>query len=412
MNLKILDSKVIQHRTWYLCKGDLLEYLKELKNDFYEYAIQRKIVKNQYLDHLYSTVKIGDPIPNITLMSTVPLTTSGDQTMLDLEHVEILDGLQRTFRLWAYRIIAEKYQEVPEISYRDFARHIKDTNPLFYDSGVVNATLIKNMIESNELNVIENTFSGYQLYFTIWTGLEPKEVINKMLVLNAGQKAVSKTHQFELLFLHFYNTIKENETIKIKMIREKDSNANKVKKGDREIGEFLFSSIIVALQSFIEKKPLRVSTDQLIIESDEYETEETLYDTVFSQSFLEFFLKELYSLDEQISTSTDGKEWFVKDTTLSGIFAAVGKKVLFDTLLTEEELRSRTERIFHALGENIQNDKFNLHEYKHEYNIFSNKSVNIGSFIRNVIMEYTLALLEEDNPTWKSIFDKLLEKKR
>jgi hypothetical protein len=34
---------------------------------FYNFSIQRKIVKNQYLDTLVSTIKHGDPIPLITL---------------------------------------------------------------------------------------------------------------------------------------------------------------------------------------------------------------------------------------------------------------------------------------------------------------------------------------------------------
>lgn len=417
MKLKILESKKIDNRTWYLCKGNLLEYLEELKPEFYDYAIQRKIVKNQYLDKLYSTVKTGDPIPTITLTydsNTKTLDNINEfNAEIDLKNSEILDGLQRSFRLWAHLIISKAYLITKNKNYRDFAKEIKQSNQLFFDSGVISTRLIKTLIESNEISEISNVLSNYDIYFTIWTGLTEKEIIQKMLVLNAGQKSVSKTHQFELLFLHFFDSINKSD-INIKLSREKDTNANDIKRGKRNTGEFMFSSAIVALQSFVEGKPLRVSTDKLIEHEFEEieETEESVYDLIFNTKFLIYYLKKLIAIDELISAKDEnGKEWFSKDTTLSGVFAAVGYKIDFSEISTEQELYKVTDELFAELLKQIDLKGLDLKQFTDEYNVLSSRSVNIGAFIRKVIMEYTIGLLNNDEQSWNSVFEKVKERR-
>lgn len=415
MNLKILESKKIDNRTWYLCKGNLLEYLEELKPDFYDYAIQRKIVKNQYLDKLYSTVKTGDPIPTITLTyeEKVLDDITSDNAKIDLQKSEILDGLQRSFRLWTYLVVAKDYKKNQDVNYREFAKLLKQKNPLFFDSGVITTRLIKMLIDTSEIDEVTEVLSNYEIYLTIWTGLSEKEIIQKMLVLNAGQKSVSKTHQFELLFLHFFESISESK-LNIKLYREKDVNANDIKRGKRSIGEFMFSSTIVALQSFVEGKPLRVSTEKLIDhEFEEVEdTTESVYDLIFNSKFLVYYLERLIKIDETISSKEqNGMEWFSKDTSLSGVFAAIGSKIDFSEITSEQELYKITEKLFDTLITQINVQGLNLTEFTNEYNVLSSRSVNIGAFIRKVVMEYFIGLLDEENLTWNNIFTKVKERR-
>ena len=413
MKLEILDTKNIDTRNWYLCKGNLLEYLMNLKTDFYDFAIQRKIVRNQYLDKLYTTIKTGDPIPIITLtyLNSELENIIDKSTSINLEDVEILDGLQRSFRLWAYLRIADLYAIKKPINYRDFANEIKKLHPMFFDSGVISTRLLKNMIDDNEIEKIHKSFSEFEILFTIWSGLSEKEVIQKMLVLNAGQKSVSKTHQFELLFLHFYDSIQVSD-LQINLYREKDSKANDIKRGKREFGEFMFSSIIVALQSFVEEKPLRISTEKLIEnEFEENETTYSVYDMVFNSKYLLFYLQQLIDLDKIISeTNESGKEWFSKDTTLSGIFSAIGKKTNISKIENEEELFENSQNSFEILKRRIIDYGFNIEMFTAEYNVLSSRSVNIGNFIRKVVMEYTYSLLNNENPEWRIIFSKVKEK--
>ncbi len=414
MKLQILDSKAIGSKNWYLCKGNLLEYLSELKEDFYDFAIQRKIVKNQYLDKLYTTIKQGDPIPLITLTFNKNSFENiiNNEYQIDLAKIEILDGLQRSFRLWAYFNVANTYSQANNLEPRSFARQIKEQKPLFFDTGVISTKLIKSLIETEEVNNIIDTYSNYDVYFTVWAGLTEKELIQKMLVLNAGQKSVSKTHQFELLFLHFYNSIKESIP-NITLFREKDDEVNNIRKGIRNNGQFIFSSIIVSLQSFVEGRPLRVSTEKLI-ENEflaEEEPKEEVYDIVFNSNFITQYLQILLKLDICISSSSKfGIGWFSKDTTLSGVLAGIGKYVNVSSFNNENELIQKTQEIFNKLEKRVNNYGYKLEQFTEEYNNLSSRSVNIGTFIRTVIMNYTLSLLKNENPLWSELFSKLKEK--
>jgi len=410
MKIKILESKKIEHRYYYLCKCNLLDYLENLKESFYEYAIQRKIVKNQYLDKLYSTIKIGDPIPTITITYNSKIDNIVDgNAEIDLSRAEILDGLQRSFRLWTYLFISKK--DSTTVDYRSFARNLKDENQLFFDSGVLSTKLIKSLIETSEINEIQQVLSNFEINLTIWTGLTEKEIIHKMLVLNAGQKSVSKTHQFELLFLHFFDALQESG---IKLYREKDIEANDIKRGKREIGQFMFSSTIVALQSFVDGKPLRVSTEKLIDHEfeDNTETTELTYDLVFNTEFMLYFISKLIELDKLISEKEEiGKEWFSKDTTLSGVFAGIGSIINTSNFNTKEEIIKKTNEVFISLTKNINKYGYKLTDFTSQYNNLSSRSVNIGSFIRTVIMDYTVQLINGKNENWNQIFNNSKEGK-
>ena len=410
MKIKILEKKEIRHRGWYLCRGNLKEYLEGLKTEFYEYAIQRRIVKNQYLDKLYSTIQIGDPIPTITLTYNKKKLDEGKENdaFIDLNEVEILDGLQRSFRLWAYLQASLLYSESKE-DYRTFAKKLKESNPLFFDSGVMSTRLIKELIETKEIDKIPSIFESYDIYFTIWTGLTEKEIIQKMLLLNAGQKSVSKTHQFELLFLHFYETTKSLGE-KVTLYREKDSKANDIKRGKRNVGEFMFTSIIVALQSLVEGKPLRVSTEKLIDNEfqDNEEIPDNIYNSVFNREYIKLFLSELYELDKVIIENEEkGKEWLSKDTTLSGLFAAVGKNINFNE---HANIQEQTKAIFCKLNKYITENGLSLKDFTSEYNVLSSRSVNIGSFIRKVVMEFISGILEDKQLSWTEVFNQVKEK--
>lgn len=69
----------------------------------------------------------------------------------------------------------------------------------------VNATYLKSVLDVRYREIVLKSYSEYDLIFVVWTGLTDKEVVEKMLVLNAGQRPVSSTHQFEILFLHYFD---------------------------------------------------------------------------------------------------------------------------------------------------------------------------------------------------------------
>ena len=67
MRIKIYDSKQLGNKMWYLGSGNLYEYLSHLRPDFFMYKIQRRLVTNRYLDGIYQTIELGEPIPPLTL---------------------------------------------------------------------------------------------------------------------------------------------------------------------------------------------------------------------------------------------------------------------------------------------------------------------------------------------------------
>lgn len=408
IEIEILAHKNIDHKNWYLCKGNLLDYLLNLKTDFYDFAIQRRIVKNQYLDSLYQTIKSGDPIPVLTLtFSGSKLPSDTGTTELDMDGIEILDGLQRTFRMWAYNVLSDKYSGQKDKDIIPFVRQLKEEKPVLFESGVITTSLIKKMIASGEILNVRQAFKSFGIYFIVWAGLDEKEVVQKMLVLNAGQKAVSKTHQFELLFLHFFNDIRTKHN-KIELFREKDESAANIKNGKRHAGQFMFSSFIVGLQSFAEQKPLRVSTEEPPGLDNEEDSDSTLYNLIFNPKFLAVFISLLVQLDKQIYQKEEnaGLEWFVKETTLSGVLAALGASIDFEKIDSADAMITEAEQAFKKLGAIIEEKGFNINVYRVEFANISSRAINFGTFIRKAIMEYTTALLQDQNPDWHELFIK------
>lgn len=413
--VEILESKTINGKPWILCKGKLSDYLNSLKINFYDFAIQRRIVKNQYLDTLFNTIKKGEPIPIITLTykeNEVKIEENRTASF-DMDKIEILDGLQRTFRLWSYQNVAEKYRPEYADKLLEYVKDLKiePSYELMFESGVISTAIIRELIKTEDINEIKNIFSDFDIYFIVWAGLDDHDTVRKMLVLNAGQKQVSKVHQFELLFLHIWDEIKDNSKVQIK--REKDPISSSIKKGEKEIGVFMFSSVIVSLMSLVEKKPMRVSTEKLIADENEEESDSDLYQKVFNQPFINIFLTNLYELDSQISNVEKeyGKSWFVKDTTLSGVFAALGKSIEVNHNWTVEELEQNAINGFKKLNGLINDQKLSLGDFQKEYDTFSSRSVNIGNHIRNVIAYHVGQLLQGEKPTWKNSFIKIKEGK-
>ena len=417
MKVEILDFKIPEDRTWLLCKGNLLEYLEELKEEFYDFAIQRKIVKNQYLNTLLETIIHKDPIPLITLtykQDSIKLVRNSE-IIINLSQVEILDGLQRTFRLWSYLKAYEIITKYKLNSPTDFAKKLKEKYPIIFETGVISLGQIRKSWGSNQYKEIENYYKNYDVYFSIWVNLNDKKIIEKMLLLNAGQKSVSKTHQFELLFLHIWDDLQADQNfmtkIGVQLFREKEAETNKIKTGNREVGQFVFSSVVVSLLSYLEGSPQRVSTDDLfppdqskINDSDDAE----LYKNVFDKVFIKDFLKHLKEIDAAICKEepSQGISWFVKDTTLSGVLAAVGKYTPLSNELSQEQIRQKSDESFKGLKEKITTIGFNLQSFQNQYNNLSSRSVNIGNFIRKVVMNYTFDLLSNNKPqNWEYYFN-------
>ena len=275
--LNIMEGVVYRHLThkkkkngevsWILAKMNLYDYIGNLKRNFFDYDIQRRIVPNLYLDKIWETVLRDDFIPSITLTTTdkaIETDFSKDENLINLSQCEIIDGLQRTYRLWSLIYLEKVLEKIQSKSADEIIQFIRDDvtyggNKLF-NLKILSRKNLKTLLENNHalLDKYIEAYRNFDIIINIWVNLSQEEIIRKMLTLNAGQKGVSSTHQFELLFLHFFESLELPKNVQL--LREKDPDYFKIKNGnERKTGQLLMSSVVIALQSYIQGKPLRIS---------------------------------------------------------------------------------------------------------------------------------------------------------
>lgn len=295
MNITILREKDLQTgKKWYLAVCNLLEYIESLKDEFFNYDIQRRIVKNLYLDKLWTTISSGDPLPSITLTANV----KGDIGNSSVDEFEILDGLQRSFRLWAIKYLDDllKRMNTQDVSVLIEEMRKDENGKRLLDSKVINRSILRKLLTDDKINIenLMNCYAQQDIVLNIWSGLNDEEIINKMLTLNAGQRSVSSTHQFELMFLHYFKKLEVPKGVQI--IRERDDEYFSVKKKERKCGQFIMSSIIIAIQSLIERKPVRIQTVNDLRTNDSVVEEASA--SFFTKDNLEAFINLLLELDK------------------------------------------------------------------------------------------------------------------
>ncbi len=405
MELFLYERKIIDKRSWFLAKCSLASYMEHLRKDFFDFEIQRRIVKNVYLDSILHTIELGDPMPVITL------TVDGNVEMIDEHHIniakfDILDGLQRTYRLWVIWKLIEIANNSHCKEYKELLSQLKsnDEGKMLLDLDFVSVKLLKQFFEKDNYEVVfkdklHSLYTNYDVYFAIWEGLNDDDIIKKMLILNAGQRSVSSVHQFELLFLHFFDDNKLTLDGNIHLYREKQKDYFRIKRGVRNAGEYALASIIIALQSYVEGKPLRVDPSNKVKFEDDTQVEGDELTRYFNADFLNAFIQRIYYLDEQLKSKGASYElWYGKDTTLSGVFAALGailKENTFDLAMLDDAIRRITD----------MRDPFLLGEFDEAYSNLSSVRVNVGKVLREAVFEFTKGILSGNRIDWYLAFN-------
>ncbi|MFM1686800.1 hypothetical protein [Aeromonas salmonicida] len=175
------DNRTKTHVVY--CKCSINDYLHIIGDDFENFAIQRKRESHKAYKRLKDDLKNGALLPSITLAikhnlvkSTIRHVT--DNTWLQNflyqpSKVNILDGLQRTY-------------------------------------------LIKDLVQEGHHFPEEQ-----EVLLEYWFEESMSRLIYRMIVLNAGQKAMSMRHQVELLFMSLKETI-SNEIDGMEIFLERD----------------------------------------------------------------------------------------------------------------------------------------------------------------------------------------------
>ena len=398
MNITILKEKKLQTgKKWYLAVCNLLEYIESLKDEFFNYDIQRRIVKNLYLDKLWTTISSGDPLPSITLTANV----KGDIGNSSVDEFEILDGLQRSFRLWAIKYLDDllKRMNTQDVSVLIEEMRKDENGKRLLDSKVINRSILRKLLTDDKINIenLINCYAQQDIVLNIWSGLNDEEIINKMLTLNAGQRSVSSTHQFELMFLHYFKKLEVPKGVQI--IRERDDEYFSVKKKERKCGQFIMSSIIIAIQSLIERKPVRIQTVNDLRTNDSVVEESSA--SFFTKDNLEAFINLLLELDKKFDNDKIGS-WIMKDTTLSGLFAAIG------AVYNQEWTYNVTLMLdfIHNKITVLNDDNINYNEFQGAYNNLSSVTVNIGNAVRKAVYIYFKNLFLNKPMSWQEAFNR------
>ena len=397
MNITILKEKKLQNgKKWYLAVCNLLEYIESLKDEFFNYDIQRRIVKNSYLDKLWTTISSGDPLPSITLTANV----KGDIGNSSVDEFEILDGLQRTFRLWAIKYLDDllKRMNTQDVSVLIEKMRKDENGKRLLDSKVINRSILRKLLTDDKINIenLMNCYAQQDIVLNIWSGLNDEQIINKMLTLNAGPRSVLPTHQSELMFLHYFKKLQVPKGVQI--IRERDDEYFSVKKKERKCGQFLMSSIIIAIQSLIERKPVRIQTVNDLRTNDSVVEESSA--SFFTKDNLVAFINLLLKLDKKFDNDQIGS-WIMKDTTLSGLFAAIGAVYnqgwTYNVPLMLDFIHNKI---------TVLNDEnINYGEFNDAYNNLSSVTVNIGNAVRKAVYIYFKNLFLNIPMSWQEAFN-------
>ena len=414
--LNVMEGIVYRHLThkkkkngevsWILAKMNLYDYIGNLKRNFFDYDIQRRIVPNLYLDKIWETVLRDDFIPSITLTTTdkaIETDFSKDENLINLSQCEIIDGLQRTYRLWSLIYLEKVLEKIQSKSADEIIQFIRDDvtyggNKLF-NLKILSRKNLKTLLENNHALLAKyiEAYRSFDIIINIWVNLSQEEIIRKMLTLNAGQKGVTSTHQFELLFLHFFESLELPKDVQL--LREKDPDYFKIKNGnDRKTGQFLMSSVVIALQSYIQGKPLRISQVNKI-NIDDFNIDENDAFRYFTKQNLEDFVRLIYGIDQKFLRNKELANWLMKDTTLSGIFSALGncnsKQSNFDNnSLAYKKLNDLTPANIDKVG------------FDKSYNQLSSVKLNVGNAVRKAVYNYFLNMFEGNKSySWSQAFN-------
>ena len=170
MKIEILDKLDNGTHKWFLGKTSLWDYLCAVTKESFEFDIQRGVVKNKYLDTILSSIQRKEPIPPLTL-TTDSAKEEGCTLSFDDGTFGILDGLQRTYRLWAYKQIADLSTPTTDIfgeqtyDISNIISQIKESEILI--PGVISVKQIKDLLDiRNDVNVsnIKHIYESFNIY--------------------------------------------------------------------------------------------------------------------------------------------------------------------------------------------------------------------------------------------------------
>jgi hypothetical protein len=283
------------------------DYLKLVGEDFSEFEIQRRREKYKAYDRMKRDIIEGALLPSITLavkpervVQLLPILERGNDSELAQElsrpgQVNILDGLQRTY------ILNDILEE--EIGFKEEQK-----------------LLVEFWLESNIRNLVY-----------------------RIIVLNAGQKPMSMRHQIDLLFITLQESL-QKEIPNLEIFTEKENSRR------TRARKYPLNRIAAAYQCFITKSSeverqnivAQKLVEEDILDSSEQELGEQFEDFknylgVYADLDTEvcrIYTKDVYtnqgednlgdeSPELSIERNENGINWFGSENVMNSFFAAL-----------------------------------------------------------------------------------------
>jgi hypothetical protein len=396
LKVDILDTRNEGDATCFLCKVDLEDYINSLPHDYKDWHVQRGIVGNTYLDSLIETVIEKKHIPPLVL-----LIDKEQDINESVDSFRILDGLQRTHRLKQIKnsidFVINKIKEENDfltISPVSLSRRFSSE----INSLGASVNLVRRLMDAanlRDINYIRDCLSGNYQWVEIWSGLTPKLQVEKMLMLNAGHKAVTPKHQVEVLFTALIPEIYKASKGKIKLVFDKEVSSTSYSK-QRQVGEFHFSHIISALVSLAAGKPINTNADFIQKVQSDQKALNFDYETIKASCRL------LIELDEGLTNTYGiaGTRWMGREVVLTGVMGAIGKHSEDHTITVCRTL-DKAQKVF-----NNNYAAFNLIEFDEVRNSLDLSKINIGNVNKKAIYAGIRGLLaDSDTPiNWSQNF--------
>lgn len=405
MIVEILDKLALKdNKGCYLCKANLYDYLEGLNDDFDKFDIQRKIVNNRYLDTLVNTILTKEHIPIITLVNTEIKFDSSKTGKLDVNTFKILDGLQRTWRLNSIKKLASWFKEYYKTDEELKARFInanlrdiqKEDRQKILEFGVSDFKqaryIAKEIVDSIGINKFDECFKNKIQWFELWVGLSEKDIVNKMLLLNAGHKTVSMRHQIELLYYEWFELF-SNQIKDIKVVRDKDAGSPVSFVSSRQVKQYRFSDLVLATIAFMDGEFKKIQSELV---------EDAFFGTNDSEHFgknMEFYcsvIKFITDCDVIISDEfgADGIKWFGRENCLEAFMGAAGK--ICWTKYSDLDLENALDNILRLLKERVQ--YLSLGKFDDGKDELGSSKINIGQTTKKVVYFSVYDILTMDKP--------------
>jgi hypothetical protein len=229
--------------------------------------------------------------------------------------------------------------------------------------------------------------AGQTLLVEFWLEDDHRNLIYRIIVLNAGQKPMSMRHQIEVLFATFKPHL-EAEIPQLTLLTERDG-ARRVR--SRKYG---LDRVATSYQAFLLKGS-EVQKENVVAQRIAEEDVLSADEDSLNKTFLEFkkTLKDYAELDDGICRVYDGSEgakgpkgldWFGGENVMVGFFAAVAD------FTSKPERADRAASAIESLKRllhqsNVGDDPLGLETLDQIIKGFNTKKVNVGFATRKLL---------------------------